>query len=511
MHELAGQLLFYLKSTWRYRWFAVVVAWLIAAAGWVAVERMPDRFQAWARVYVDTQSMLRPLLSGLAVQPNDVQIVRMMSRVIISRPNLEKVVQMAGMDKNNFSPEERAHLVTRLAKEITIDSAGRDNIYTISYEGASPLEAKRIVDSLLSLFVRESVGNKRQDSELSRRFIEQQLQSYGEKLKAAEKAVMEFKRRNAGLMPGDGQGYYAQLRNAESALRQARLDLGEAENSRNAIRQQLESYKAAQADTAPGAGLNPDLDARISALETKLDGLRVTYTDEHPDVVALVRIISHLKQQRAEEARLAKPGQSAKSAPDLGQQQLIVALSSAEANVAALRARVAGLDRRHEELKAVADALPRVEAEFTQLTRDYDVIKGRYNTLLERRESAQISGDVEEDATTMGFRVVDPPRLPHSPSSPNRPRLVTMVLLAALAGGLGIAFLIGQLRPTFDNERRLTEVSGLPVLGTIVAHWTDAQKSRRRWALAAFVLVSVGLFSAYGALMTSLVLMGSRV
>jgi hypothetical protein len=138
------------------------------------------------------------------------------------------------------------------------------------------------------------------------------------------------------------------------------------------------------------------------------------------------------------------------------------------------------------------------------------VIRARYNALLERREQAMISGEVEDDATTMGFRVVDPPQLPQFPSSPNRPRLVTVVLLAALAGGFGVALLIGQLRPTFDNERRLAEVSGLPVLGTIVAHWTDAQKSRRRWGLAAFVLVSIGLFSTYGAIMTSLVLIGAR-
>jgi len=509
MHELAGQLLSYLKSTWSYRWFAVVVAWLIAAAGWFVVEQMPNRYQSWARVYVDTQSMLRPLLTGLAVQPNDVQIVQMMSRVLISRPNLEKVIEMAGMDTNLSGPEERAQLAGRLRNEITIQSAGRDNIYTIAYEGDSPQRAKRLVESLLSLFVQESVGNKRQDSVVARRFIEQQLESYGEKLKAAEKAVMEFKRKNVGLMPGDGQGYYSQLRGAETALRQARLDLREAENSRNVIRQQLESYKAAQADKAPGAGLNPDLDARITALETKLDSFRLTYTDEHPDVVALVRSIAHLKAQRAEEARLATPGQGPKSTPDLGYQQLLVALSSAEANVAALSARVAGLDTRHNELKAVADTLPRIETEYTQLTRDYGVMLARYNALLDRREQARISGEVEDDATTMGFRVVDPPRLPDAPSAPNRPRLVTVVLLAALAGGFGVAFLIGQLRPTFDNEHRLTEVSGLPVLGTIVAHWTDAQRSRRRWGLAAFVLVSVGLLSAYGAILTSLVLTGS--
>ena len=120
MHELADQFLSYLKSTWRYRWYAVAIAWLVASAGWIIVNRTPDRYEAWARVYVDTQSMLRPLLSGLAVQPNDDQIVRMMSRILISRPNLEKVIQMAGLDRKISGPEERAQLVTRLSNDITI-------------------------------------------------------------------------------------------------------------------------------------------------------------------------------------------------------------------------------------------------------------------------------------------------------------------------------------------------------------------------------------------------------
>ncbi len=510
MHELAEQLLAYVKATWRYRWYGVLVAWLIASAGWIFTDRMPDRYNAWARVYVDTQSMLRPLLAGLAVQPNDVQIVRMVSRILISRPNLEKVIEMAGLDRNRSSREEREALISQLTNEITITGTGRENIYTLSFEGTNPQQAKRIVESLLTLFVNESVGDKLRDSDAARRFIDQQLKSYGEKLKAAEKAVMEFKRQNVGLMPGEGQGYYAQLRAAEAALRQARLDLREAENSRNAIKQQLESYKAVQGDKAMGEGLNPDLDARINALEKKLDGLRVTYTEEHPDVVALVRMISHLKEQRAADTKLAKPGQSGPGPLDLGQQQLLVSLSSAEANVAALRARVAELDRRHNELKQVANTLPRVEAEYTQLTRDYEVIRNRYNTLLERRESAQISSQMEEQPNMLGFRVVDPPRLPLAPSAPNRPRLVTVVLLAALAGGCGIAFFLGQIRPTFDDERKLREFTGLPVLGTVVTQWTDAQKARRRRGLAAFIAAIAGLLSAYGAILASLGLIGLR-
>src|SRR6188768_2348478 len=128
MHELSGQLLAYLKATWRFRWYAVVFAWIAAIGGWVAVYLTPDRFEASARVYVDTQSVLRPLLSGLAVQPNVDQLVMMMSRTLISRPNLEKVIRMADMDIKLKTPDDREQMIARLTKGLAIRSAGRENL-----------------------------------------------------------------------------------------------------------------------------------------------------------------------------------------------------------------------------------------------------------------------------------------------------------------------------------------------------------------------------------------------
>jgi polysaccharide chain length determinant protein (PEP-CTERM system associated) len=176
-----------------------------------------------------------------------------------------------------------------------------------------------------------------------------------------------------------------------------------------------------------------------------------------------------------------------------------------------MKARVAEYNRRYNELKGAVNSVPQVEAEFTQLTRDYEVLKRNYESLLGRRESAQISGDMETNAKVMEFRVIDPPQVPTTPSAPNRLLLMSMVLLAAIGGGVGFAFLLSQLRPTFHDERRLQELSGLPVFGSVVMAWTDAQRARRKKGLIAFLLSFVSLLSAYAAIMGALMLSGSRV
>jgi hypothetical protein len=110
----------------------------------------------------------------------------------------------------------------------------------------------------------------------------------------------------------------------------------------------------------------------------------------------------------------------------------------------------------------------------------------------------------------MGFRVIDPPQVPLTPSSPERSLLMTVVLLVALGGGFGIAFLISQLKTTFNDEHRLREASGIRVLGSVAMTWNDKQKKRRARGVFALAVSYLGLLSAYGAILASLTLSTAR-
>ncbi len=86
------------RALWRRRWYAVLVAWLFCLVGWAYVATLPNIFQAKTRIYVDTDSMLRPLMRGIAVDPNVLSVVDVMQRTLLSRPNLQKVIHMADLD-----------------------------------------------------------------------------------------------------------------------------------------------------------------------------------------------------------------------------------------------------------------------------------------------------------------------------------------------------------------------------------------------------------------------------
>src|SRR3569832_2942849 len=138
MQEAIAQVLPHVRASWRYRWFIALVAWPLCIAGWIYVNSLPDQYQASARVYLDNQSMLRPLLSGLAVQTNAPSEVELMPRPLLSRPNLEKVARMTDQALKAKPPEQMELLLTKMRAKKNTEDPRRQGLFRISYEDSDP-------------------------------------------------------------------------------------------------------------------------------------------------------------------------------------------------------------------------------------------------------------------------------------------------------------------------------------------------------------------------------------
>ena len=502
MDQVFQQFLAQIKAVWHRRWYILIVAWLVSIAGWAWVFLMPDRYEASARVYVDTQSLLQPLLSGMTVQPDVGQQIKLMTRVLVSRPTLEKVARMTDMDLKATTPEQTDDMLNALANRIAISDGGRENLYTISYQNSNPELAKKVVQALLTIFVESSLGRTRQDIASSQKFIDQQLQDYQQKLDAADTALREFKQKHLGMMPSQSGDYISQLQAAQTQVQQAKLDVQEAVNRRNQLKQQLSSVEPTLSAGAAVAA-NPEIDARIQDLQSKLDQLRLQYTDQYPDVQAVKRLIAKLELQKKQEATQdAKSDSAAAKVQNPVYQQLTVAIAEADANVASLQARLAEYQRRYQQLWNAANTLPQVEQQLNELTRNYGVYKQQYLDLLQRKQQAEISSNVESKTNTVDFRVIDPPRVPLNPTWPNRPLLISLVPLVGLLVGFGVAFVMSQIRRTVTDRRTLRELTGLPVLGAVTKFESRESRRRKRRGLVTYGAGLAGLLGAYGVLLT---------
>lgn len=518
MDDLIRQALTILRSMWKHRWVGLAVAWLIAAIGATIVLRVPDKYEASARIYVDTQSILKPLMSGLAVQPNIDQQVMMLSRTLISRPNVEKVIRMADLDLADSSKAAQEELIEQLTKGMEIKSTSRDNLYTLAYRNPDPEKAKRVVQSLVSIFVESSLGDKRKDSDSAKKFLDEQIRTYEKKLEEAENRLKEFKLRNVDLQTADGKSSTDRLSEISALLAKARLDLREAENSRDALKRQLVGEEPSLVPDAPGSDIGvsiPEIDGRIDTQKRNLDSLLQRYTEQHPDVIGTRRLIKELEEQKRKEiaerrkAAAANPG-SASLSNNPVYQQLKVSYAEAEASVASLRTRVAEYETRYKQTTQALKTTPQIEAEFAQLNRDYDVQKKNYEALVSRRESASLSGELDSAAGVADFRLIDPPRVSPKPVAPNRVLLLPIALLASLAAGFFACFVASQLRPVFFDSRSLREITGLPLLGTVTALASESERQSKQSDLRRFLAGVVGLLGAFSVGIAILFLISGR-
>lgn len=503
MDELIRQLTTMLHGIWHRRWIGLMTAWVVGAAAVVILLRMPDTYEASARIYVDTQSVLKPLMSGLAVQPNIDQQISILSRTLISRPNVEKLLRMADLDLHVTTTEGKGRMIDSLMKRLEIKGTGRDNLYTLVFRDTKPERAQRVVQSMVSIFVESGLGDKRKDADSARRFIDEQIRVYEQKLEEAENRLKEFKLKNMSLA-ADGRDYFARMSEVSNQLNQARLELLQSENARDALQRQLSGEDPVLLPDT-GASLSavsmPELDGRIEFLRRQLDALLLRYTDQHPDVLGTKRVLEDLEQQKRQEIQLrrkAGPQASPLNANPV-YQQLKVSLAEAEANVASLKARVGEYTTRYNQLRESATQQPQREAELAQLNRDYEVHKRNYEALVARRESASISGEMEATAGIADFRLIDPPRVSPEPVAPNRTLLLPLAMFLSLGAGVAASFVVSQIRPTFYDARMLREVAGLPVLGGVTMVMSEERRRRERRGLLSFLAGMVGLIGAFGA------------
>ena len=512
MQKIILRVLDEIRGTWRFRWAAVAAAWVICLAGWAYVMSMPNVYEASARVYVDTQSALRPLLKGLAVDPEVESNLAIVRQAILSRPNLEKVARQTDIDLRAGTPEEMERLLDSLTQKIVITNDARspvansDGLYKISFQDFSRTKSVAVVKRLLDSFVEDTLGSKRAGQEDAQSFLRAQIASYEKRLSEAETRLSDFKKKNVGRMPDDRGDYFNRLQTEMTGLDQVKQTLALAEARRDAMSKQLTGEEPyifgfdASDNIQPTASGSGDVAGRIRELQHRKEELLLRFTEKHPEVLAVTDTINQLKTQQAEElARVSKGqkatgslSQSLKSNPVY--QSIQVEMKRNEVQVAELRQDLFQRQARVSDLSRLVNTVPEVEAELARLNRDYEVTHGQYQQLVQRLETAKLSEDAERTGVVK-FKIIEPPAVPFDPVAPNRLVLLAAVLVLGCGAGIALAYGINLIRPVFQNSRSLSENTGLPVLGVVTRTGLDRyrwQTRRRTLALSsAFALLLV--------------------
>lgn len=497
MHEQINELFGYLHGLWRYRWSALLIAWITAIGGWLWVYSLPNQYSVNAVVNIDTTSIMRPLLRGLTVETDPAAELNVMSRVLLSRDNLLAVIRETDMDLHADTPAAKERLVASLAGSIKLRSGGGrsrgssgSNIYEIGYESTSPELAYKVVSTLLSTLIENTLNTGRSDTVMAQDFLDVQISDYEDRLSEAEERLAEFKKKNVGYMPDERGGYYARLRRAQDEIEETKSSLRLAKQRYNELRNQLSGKVSADDDRADLTKAR-----RLRKYTEQLDDLLIQFTEDHPDVQAVRSKIAALKSGQTE--RLTGGG-AVMDESSLVYQELKVQESQARISVGRQQILLAEQQGSLEKLQRSIDIIPQVEANLKKLNRDYEITKERYLKLVERRESARMAQKAEQNSNQITFRVVDAPVVPVLPSGPDRPILLAAVLLASLGAGAAWSLLMFLLFPTFVDYKQLRKAIDLPVLGAVGLQMTHQQRQHRILQLRTFLLAILMLLGFFG-------------
>jgi polysaccharide chain length determinant protein (PEP-CTERM system associated) len=511
MQQVVESVLSELRGAWRFRRYALGVAWGVCAIGWLVVYLLPDRYEAHARVNVDTRTALREQLQGIAVEQNVEMQLNLVRQQLLGRASLDKVASKVGLDRGVVTPQQRDELITDLSTRIQLtlepatvrDPRIPNTLFRITYSDTTRENAVRVVDVLLNSFVEDTMGSEHSGTASAQRFLREQIADYDRRLADAEQRLAEFKKRNFGLVPGAEGDHFARLTTETQEVRRLEGAIGIATSRHNELMRQLRG-ETPYAIPTPGSGSAPqntsgggaaqDTSSRIQETQARLDDMLLRFTDKHPDVLATREVLDQLLARQKQEIEALRRGDfgaaalsGARSNPLY--QSIQTQLNQVSVELAALRVELANHQRNAASLRALVDTAPEVEAEYARLTRDNDVTRAQYNELLQRLERARVSGDAEQTGV-VAFNVVDPPNADFNPTFPNRPLLIAAVFVVGLALGGGVAYLLHLLRPVFSSERTLAELTGLPVLGVVTRTWVEKYRAQLRGGLMRYAIVS---------------------
>jgi len=494
MHEKINEIYGYLHGLWRYRWSALLIAWIVGLIGWLVVYAIPDKFEAKTAVHIDTSSIMKPLLKGLAMETDPAEQLQVMTRVLLSRENLLAVMRKTDMDLAADTPAQKEAMVQELAGKISMTTGTARNrrgpqasIYEIKYSSHSPELAYKVVSTLLNTLIEDTLNSGRTDTVMAQNFLTEQINEYEKRLAESEKRMAEFKKKNLGFMPNERGGYYSRLQRSEDKIANTKSQLRLAKQRHSELRRQLSG------GTAIDSGISATDAVKLRDTQERLDDLLMQFTDEHPDVQAMRARIARLKANMS-----SGSGGGTLDRTSVLYQELRIQESQARLEVGKLQIMLAEQQRSLEELQESIDIIPQVEADLARLDRDYSLTKERYLRLVERRESAKLAQQVEQNSSEITFKVVDAPVLPLIPSEPNRPLLLAGILVVALAAGAAWSVLMFLLFPTFVDYKQLSKAFDIPVLGAVSLQMTPEQVSHRKTQLTSYLLAISLLFGVFG-------------
>jgi polysaccharide chain length determinant protein (PEP-CTERM system associated) len=479
----------YLEIGLRRKWYIIVplVASILISFG--VCKYLPKVYRATTLILVQPQSVpesyVRPTITDTVINR-----LNTIGQEIMSRTRLEKVIEEFNLykDLRKKVPMEEAVETMRKAIVVKVQEEKKErtrNSFTISFEGEEPKTVMMVTNKLASLFIEENLKVRELQAGGTSDFISKELLTMEDRLKRKEQEIRVYKERNMGQLPQQLDANLRILEQLQQQLRTASEKIRAAEDRTFIFQGQLEQLKKLEprGDSFPNqealntSRIREDPVTQLNALKRELASMQTRLKETHPDVIDLKKKIAMLESQvegkskspQEEEKITTKNLPPPRLDPDTERfyRQLTEQYNSALLEAKRLKEEEKALKEQMNLYQRRIEDTPKREQELVLLTRDYDLLKTHYQSLLDKNMQSQMAENLERKQKGEQFKILDPAVLPETPIKPDQNKIMLIGGLLGIVLGIGLTWVRESSDQSFRTVSDLEEYLGIPVLATI--------------------------------------------
>jgi polysaccharide chain length determinant protein (PEP-CTERM system associated) len=489
----------YLDLLFRRKIFIITVLILSLPIGLGIYLRSPKVYQSSSLLSYQ-QQQINPNAMSPDFKANLRDIVNTLSQIVVSRSNLEKLIK-----ELDLYPEQRKVLpiedvIGMFRSKIEIEPSTRGNIFSIVYSGGQPEQVVRVTNALAAKFIEENLKYRHERAIDTSGYTSQELQMAKKVMDAQENAMRDYKLQNYNEMPENRAANMSQLASLQMQYQSRQESIQDLERTMVLIQDQINNRRRLVQSTSGPVESDAEINSyqRLQNLRTTLDSLLLKYTEKHPEIIRVRKLITKMEEEGVSGGGGSRRTNNVPYDDVL--MQLEVQQKGIRLNIANIEKEKEQLKKRIEQYEEWVKAAPQREAEWSSLTREYSQLKKHYDQLVSQNLQAESMVNLEERQKGSQFKIEDPARYPGKPIKPNFLIIMGMSILAGLGLGVGGALALDTFDSSLRDPETLEPLLGIPLLITIPFIETKAEQKKRRWQS----VFTLSLFLAGGVLIVTL-------
>jgi polysaccharide chain length determinant protein (PEP-CTERM system associated) len=517
----------YLDLFFRRKVFIVVLLLLSLPIGLGVYLYSPKIYQSSSLLSYQ-QQRINPNSMSPDVQTNIRDIVNTLGQIVTSRSNLEKIIKELDLYAEARRQLPIEDVVEMFRKKIEIAPSGRGDTFTITYTGGQPEKVVRVTNAIAAKFIEENLKYRQERAMDTSSYTNQELQMAKKVMDAQETAMRDYRLKNYNEMPQHRDANLSQLAALQTQYQNRQESIQDLERTLILIQDQLNNRKmlVQQSSELVSQEDGEELSSaqRLANLRSTLDALLLKYTEKHPEIKRVRKLIAKLEIEVDSGGALENglmtrtpssfAGGSQGRLPGAQNHSYDQVFMQLELQKKDIRLNIAGLEKEKEQLRERMEqyeewvaAAPVREAEWSALTREYDQLKRHYDHLVSQNLQAESMLNLEERQKGSQFKIEDSGRYPGKPIKPDFLKIIGMSIMIGLGLGLGGVLVLDIFDASFRDPETLEPSLGVPLLITIPYIETQAEVRKKKWVRALKIVL---LLSGSGVVVALFVMVWER-